>query len=906
MSLLNPSDLDPNRLPLNVKPTHYDVTVKTDLEKLTFEGFTKISLDVKEDTLSIVLNCAGLSFQEVSLTSEAALTEQKPSQQSIEGDRLFLTFDSLIPANSKAELKIGPYSAPLGDSLTGYYRSSYQKDGKPNYYALTQFEAIDARRAFPCWDEPLLKATFAITMISRSDSVNLSNMPAYSEKVYAPGSEEALEKNIPSLKALDSSWKITQFETTPPMSTYLVAYANGPFKYLEDSVKMPSGKDIALKIYTTPELLHQAQFALDVKKKVLPLYEEIFDVEFPLPKLDTLVVLSHDFASSWSTGAMENWGLITGRTTAFLLDPKTTDTNAKKNVFTTQSHEVAHMWFGNITTMEWWDYLYLNEGFATLMGEVIVAGIVFPEFKPKADFISDHLNAALALDAKPSSHPIEVQCPNADSINQIFDSLSYSKAGSGESKFLRMLSDYVGEDRFLKGVSIYLKSKLYGNGVTEDLWKGISAATGQDIVRLMENWINKIGFPVITVSESENGIEVRQDRFMETGIAEPEENKTIWNVPLNILSVDNSGKSTIDRSALLEERSKSFIVDTSKPFKLNGGTAGVYRVLYTPERLSKIGVEAAKPDSCFSVEDRMGLVYDSMALSKAGLQKLSSALNLIDNLRNEKEFLILDAISGNLAGLVSTWWEYPEIVDNLNALRRSLFVPLVDKLGYDFPDSEPTDITRLRSCVVGEAAAAKDEGVIKELRARFDHFKSTGDESKIPAGLQRVIYGTAVKYGGREEYDSVKQLVESVRTPTSKLAAMIALGQTQDPALIQETFDYLLTSSRDQDFVYYLRGLSSNFQSRRQTAQFFRDNYAQIYKRFEQNSMLKYLVSGSFSGLSTQKDYDETKSFFQDKDVSKFNLSLAQTLDTIGARIAYLERSSDDLGGWLKEWRGRA
>ncbi|KAF8921527.1 leucyl aminopeptidase [Mucidula mucida] len=880
MSVLNPSDLDPNRLPLNVKPTHYDVTIKTDLEKLTFEGFTKISLDVKEDTLSIVLNCAGLSFQEVSLTSEAAVTEQKPSRQSIEGDRLFLTFDSLIPANSKAELKIGPYSAPLGDSLTGYYRSSYQKDGKPNYYALTQFEAIDARRAFPCWDEPLLKATFAITMISRSESVNLSNMPAYSEKVYAPGSEDALEKNMPSLKALDSSWKITKFDSTPPMSTYLVAYANGPFNIWKTRLRCPAERIFLSKsIYlATPELLHQAQFALDVKKKVLPLYEEIFDVEFPLPKLDTLVV--HDF----DAGAMENWGLITGRTTAFLLDPKTTDTNAKKNVFTTQSHEVAHMWFGNITTMEWWDYLYLNEGFATLMGEVIVA--VFPEFKPKADFISDHLNAALALDAKPSSHPIEVQCPNADSINQIFDSLSYSKAGS----VLRMLSDYVGEDRFLKGVSIYLKSKLYGNGVTEDLWKGISAATGQDIVHLMENWIKKIGFPVITVSENNDGIEVRQDRFMETGIAEPEENKTLWNVPLNILSVDKSGKSTIDRSALLEERSKTFTLDTSKPFKLNGGTAGVYRVLYTPERLSKIGVEAAKPDSCFSIEDRMGLVYDSLALSKAGLQKLSSALNLIDNLRNEKEFLILDAISGNLAGLVSTWWEYPEIVDNLNAFRRSIFVPLVDKLGYDFPDSEPTDITRLRSCVVGEAAAAKDEGVIKELRARFDYFKSTGNDSKIPAGLQRVIYGTAVKYGGREEYDSVKQLVESVKTPTSKLAAMIALGQTQDPALIQETFDYLLTSSRDQDFVYFLRGLSSNFKSRRQTAQVFKDNYAQ----------------GSFTALSTQKDYDETKSFFQDKDVSKFNLSLAQTLDTIGARIAYLERSSDDLGSWLKEWRGRA
>jgi aminopeptidase 2 len=305
-------------------------------------------------------------------------------------------------------------------------------------------------------------------------------MPVASEKEYIPEPKEDPGNPVSSMTQWFSSlttqdknptekWKITQFESTPPMSSYIVAFANGHFEHLESFYTSPlSGKTRPLRIYTTSDVIDQAQFALDVKAKVLPLYEQVFDIEYPLPKLDTLV--AHDFDDS----AMENWGLITGRTSAFLLDPKRVDMAAKKRVVTVQSHEVAHMWFGNITTMEWWDYLYLNEGFATLMGEVIIADKIYPDWKVDCEFITEHLNDALRLDAKLSSHPIEVDCPDANKIDQIFDALSYSKAAS----VLRMLSDYVGEERFLKGVSLYLKKRLYGNSITKDLWEGIGEATG--------------------------------------------------------------------------------------------------------------------------------------------------------------------------------------------------------------------------------------------------------------------------------------------------------------------------------------------------------------------------------------------------------------------------------------------
>ncbi|KDQ59543.1 hypothetical protein JAAARDRAFT_33120 [Jaapia argillacea MUCL 33604] len=891
------------RLPEDIVPTHYDVTVKTDLEKLAFDGFVKIDLDVKKETSTIVFNSSELTLGHASLISDAFKVEQSGLSVLVDKDTERATVQSPtpLPAGSKVQLRVG-FEGKLTGSMMGYYKSTWEDQGRKKNYALTQFEPTAARRAFPCWDEPLLKATFGITLISRADTVNLSNMPVISEEVYNPSSKPAsdipeLSKLFESLSTADQAtekWKITRFEPTPRMSTYIVAYANGHFDYLESSYKSPlSGKTRPLRIYATSDNIHMAQFALDVKAKVLPIYEQVFDVEYPLPKLDTLV------ASDFDAGAMENWGLITGRTSVFLLDPKRADLVGKKRVATVQSHEVAHMWFGNITTMSWWDNLYLNEGFATLMGEVIITGKVFPEWKVESEFITQHLGNALDLDAKLSSHPIEVECPDANQINQIFDALSYAKAGS----VLRMLSNYVGEDRFLKGVSLYLKNRLYGSSVTKDLWDGISEATGIDVAKMMDNWITKMGFPVLTVTETKHGIKVRQDRFLETGPAEPKDNETIWTIPLNILTVDKDGRPSVDKTAVLDEREKFIPLDTSLPFKLNAGTTGVYRVLYTPDRLAKIAAEAAKKDSIFPLNDRIGLVHDALVLSRAGFAKLSSALTVMSLLKNEEEFLVWDSIANNLQVLKSTWFEHQETVDLLDDFTRALFAPLVKRLGYVYSETDSADISQLRTKAISMAASANDEAVVNELKSRFADFRKSGDESKIPADLQRVIYSTAVKHGGKEEYDVMKAIHEKPTTPQVGIAAMLAMGSSRDLALAKETLDYTLTNARDQDVMYFFSGLQSNPLARRILAQFFKDNYDALYKRFEGNFSLSYLVKMSFSGLATVKDKEETELFFKDKDVSKYRLALSQMLDTINAKAAFIDRSSTDLSEWLKKWK---
>lgn len=463
-----------------------------------------------------------------------------------------------------------------------------------------------------------------------------------------------------------------------------------------------------------------------------------------------------------------------------------------------------------------------------------------------------------------------------------------------------MLSFYVGEERFLKGVSIYLKKHLFANSVTKDLWDGISEATDLDIAKMMDSWVKKIGFPVVTVTEVEDGILVRQDRFLETGPAEPKDNETIWSIPLTLLTVSDEREPTVNRDIVLDERERKIPVDLTRPFKLNAGTVSFYRVLYTTERLVKIGVEASKLPSPFSMGDRIGLVYDALALAQAGFSTVSSALSLIDVLRNESEFAVWESILSNLATLRSVWWEYPDLVEVLSRFEQGLVQPIVKRLGYDSIDEESADVRALRASAITSAAAVKEQSVVQELTQRFARYMKTGDDIHTPADLILAIYQTAVFHGGREEWEAVKQIIETSKNPTLVVRAIVAMGNTQDAKLAEETFQYMMTDSRDQDVRYYFIGLSRNSVARTFLVEAFKDNYDTLHKRLEGNSSMQFLVKLTFSELSTDKDYEETSEFFKDKDTSKYDMTLNQTLENIASRTAWIKRSTTDLQQWAK------
>ncbi|KAI0253583.1 leucyl aminopeptidase [Lactifluus subvellereus] len=876
--------LDHYRLPTDIRPRHYDLTIRTDLQKERFTGFVKIDLDVVKATKIVTFNAAAeLVLGPATLVLTPSGAELAPAETKFDGasQRASLVFAEELPAGAQATLRIG-FEAVLTDRMTGYYKSTWDK----GIYALTHFEPTEARRALPCWDEPLLKATFTVTLVSRKGTVSLSNMSARPAGAIADVHTKALYEGVN-----DDSWHATAFETTPPMSTYLLAFANGEFVYLESSYKSPlSGRVHPLRIYSTSDVINQAQYALDIKEKALPLYEQAFDIEYPLPKLDTLVANDFDYE------AMENWGLITGRTTAYLVDPENADIAAKKRIAGTQCHEVAHMWFGNITTMKWWNNLYLKEGTAR-MGEKIILDRIHPEWKVDADFINEHLAAALSLDAKLSSHPIEVEVPDAGQIGQIFDSLSYSKAAS----VLRMLSKFVGEDKFLKGVSLYLKKHVYSNTVSRNLWEGIGEATELDILRMMDSWVSEMGFPVLTVTETPTGIKVRQDRFLEEGPARPEDNEIIWSVPLGLVTASAPGQALVDNTALLETREAEFNLDTDKPFKINADTNGVYRVLYTPTRLAAIASEAAKPESIFSLSDRMGLVHDAFALSKAGYLALSAALNLAHELRTEKEFLVWDSIDANLAGIIRTWWEDDKVTQHLNAFRKAQCTPLVERLGLEYSKNDDADTTQLRTLVVGAAATAGDTATIQSLLDRFSRYIA-GDISAIPVDLLSVAFRTAVEYTGAPAYDAVLKLFENAKTPSIKVAAIRGLTNAIDPALQARTFNMIQTSVRNQDLIEFFRGFATNPKAFNALRKFFEDNYDSINTRLETSFVMKWIVESVYTRFTKEEDRAKAEAFFEDKDIGKYNQALAQALDGISANAAFIKRSSSDIITWLEKW----
>ncbi|WFD34664.1 Aminopeptidase 2 mitochondrial [Malassezia cuniculi] len=882
------------RLPAEVRPEHYDLTIVSDLERLEYSGVVTATLNIQANTSSIAFNAAdGLRLSQVLVEADGVQSSPIAPQIDAKHERVTVPLGATLAAGARAKITVA-FSRPIDGSMMGYYHSTWSHEGRKGNYALTQFEPTSARRAFPCWDEPELKATYAVQLVHRTATTALGNMPADDE--HAVDAAEvakilrAAELSFDAPK-LEGEWTLTRFGTTPRVSSYLVAWADGEFEHISGSYKSPlTGNTVPMRVYTTPEYIHQAQFALEVKERVLPEYERVFDVAYPLPKLDTLV------ASDFDAGAMENWGLITGRTSVFLYDEKS-GLQGKKVTAGVQSHECAHMWFGNIATLAWWDNLWLNEAFATLMGEVIILDRVFPEWRSASDFIVSHLGRALDLDAKRSSHPIEVPLAGdnvEDAINQVFDAISYSKGAS----VLRMLAQtIIGEDVFLRGVSIYLKRHLYGNATTRDLWSALSEASGVDVPAIMDNWVLRQGFPVLTVTDAGSGrVNIRQNRFLSTGDVRPEEDETIWHVPLALRSVVD-GKRT-DTPLVLDTREKTIEVDGL--WKLNADTVGVYRVAYPTEHLAKLGA-AAKREG-FSLEDRVGLVSDAFTLAQAGYSRTSGSLALMHALRGDDSYLVNQAAAQNLAALSSALWEAPaDVRAAIDRFRAAVFGPLARELTFDAGADDSNELRELRTTVVTAAAAAGDEWALSQVRERFAPLAESGDDSKINPDLLRAVLANAVRYGGEREYEAVLAVYHKPATPAHKNAAMLALGATRDPKLISRTIEFLFGGTvKPQDYMYFFSSLSSNVAGRRVLWDTVQERFDELVRTFDGNFSLAGLLRMSIASLTTDKDADAVEAFFRERNTSKYSMALAQGLDAIRSQARWLARDTDDVIEWLR------
>ncbi|KDE05956.1 hypothetical protein MVLG_03642 [Microbotryum lychnidis-dioicae p1A1 Lamole] len=929
---------DSNRLPSSVSPSHYSIRLLTDLEALLYKGASITTLTVHEPVECITLHAASpLVFHEsnaflFSTGSALAQESHAPKRWSdhVEYDgekaKLFFHGGKIEPAEYKMALR---WHGELNGSMKGYYTSTYPRkggeEGQTHVFACTQFQPTSARRAFPCFDEPHFKAIWQLSMISRVGTTSLSNMHVdhveimqdrrrfpsdelldddfyfdakatdqdstgnieFDQAKGALGVSKAPSETDQSIVETDwivvskaKDWHIMHFHPTPLLSSYLVAFANGQFEYREDhftSVGMDGRtRDVILRFYATWDQIDKTLLALETTRRLVPKYEQVFDIPFPLLKLDTLVVNDFDL------GAMENLGLQMGRTSAYTFDDsKGSSVAVRKGVVSITSHEISHTWFGDMVSMDWWSGLYLNEALLRIR-------------TPRPP---------IKLDALRSSHPIEVRVPDEAAISQAFDGISYSKGAS----VLKQLCQWIGEDKFIEGVTIYLKKHLWGNTKTIDLWEGIAKSSGEDVAKVMDNWVNKIGFPYVEVEESVKGLKLTQHRFLSSGDATAEKDKTLWHIPLQLLTVDpRTGERKVNRTLLFSDREMEIALPDieKKIYKLNAESCGVYRVLYPASRLERLGEEAIRPDSSLSLTDRMGLIQDASVLASSGYSESSSFLALANLIApTEKEYLVFSEISSALSAISSVWWEEDEsVLEGLAKLKKRWFAKVAKRLGLDPIEGERLEDVELRALSWSTMASIEDPATIKEFQRRFRPFVESNDSSLISSDLFLTIFRTCVQHGGAEEFAKALQVIFERPNPVQLSAAVSALCSTRDEKRLQETLEFVLSKQvKTQDVSSFFAWLSMNPLAKRKLWGLLKSNFDALIKRLDGNFQAPYIFGKAFNTFTTDKDADEVEHFFEGKDTHIFQQALDQGLEAIRANAAWLRRDRKDLRTWLQK-----
>ena len=845
-------------LPTNVTPLHYDLSVEPDFETFKFSGSVKIDLKVNDASKnSVELNTLEIDIHSAQIGSEKAVKWETDTEKQVTTIEFA---PSVFKEKENVKLELS-FTGTLNDNMAGFYRAKYtdKQSGKTKYMATTQMEPTDARRAFPCFDEPNLKATFAITLVSDPLYTHLSNMDVKSE-------------NIKDGK------KYTHFNTTPKMSTYLVAFIVAELKYVEN-------KDfrIPVRVYATPGEEQDGQFAADLTAKTLAFFERSFGIEYPLPKMDNVAV--HEF----SAGAMENWGLVTYRVVDLLLDRKNSTLQRTQRVAEVVQHELAHQWFGNLVTMDWWEGLWLNEGFATWMSWYSCNEFE-PEWKVWEQYVSDTLQSALMLDSLRSSHPIEVPVKRADEINQIFDAISYSKGSS----LLRMISQWLGEDVFIKGVSQYLNKFKYGNAKTNDLWDALADASGKDVRKVMDIWTKKVGFPVVSVKEDGNKVTFTQNRYLTTKDVRPEEDETLYPVFLAL----KNGKE-IDHSLVLDERSKSVTLEDPEFFKVNADQAGIFITSYSDERWAKLGKQA----HLLSVEDRAGLVADAKALSTSGYTSTTNFLELISQWKSEESFVVWEQMINSLSSLRATWlFEPKDVNEALDELTRELIADKVKELGWKFDESDSFATQRLKVEIFATACSSKIPAAVSASLEMFDKF-AAGDRDAIPALLKPIVFSTVAKKGGQDYYEKLYQIYLNPGTTDEKISALRNLGRFEDPALIQRTLGYLFDGTvLSQDIYIPMQGMRGHAGGVKALWAWTKANWDELSKRLPPGlSMLGSVLQISVSGFTSMEYVEEVKDYFSSKSTKGFDQGLAQALDTVTSKAKWINRDRDQIKKYLKD-----
>src|SRR5271170_4225264 len=747
-------DAAAQRLPDTVRPEHYSLILTPDLKSATFTGSEQIDVQIQKPVDSITLNAIEIKFLSVKTklngkVVEAAVTEDADKQQAT------FNFHQQLPAG-KLTLEI-EYTGILNGELRGFYLSKTEKRN----YAVTQFEPTDARRAFPSFDEPGFKATYDVTLIVDKGDTAISNT------------------NIASDTAGPATDKHTiKFATTPKMSSYLVAFLVGDFQ-------CTSGESdgVPIRACATPDKVEYGKFALSAAEFVLHYYNTYFGIKYPMPKLDMIAI------PDFEAGAMENFGAITYRETDLLIDEETASVSSKKNVGLVVAHEMAHQWFGDMVTMQWWDNLWLNEGFATWMENKPVAAWR-PEWNIPQD-VAAGLNGTLNLDARRTTRTIRAQADTPDEINQMFDGITYGKAGA----MLLMVENYEGEETFREGVHNYLAAHMYGNATAEDFWNTQTEVSHRPIDKIMESFVVQPGEPILNFKNpAASSVSAGQQRFFLSPTAKADKPQT-WYVPVCFKSSGSENACDVFSSA-----QQSLKIPAASFFFANAQGKGYYRSSYPADVYTKI---VANVETGLTPEERISILGDEWAQVRANKAPVGDYLNLAAAVRNDTSGTVIGTALNSIVTIDSRIAATPEEKEALDAWVRKNFKPALDRLGP--PSASDTPETKeLRATLFGSMGTiGKDPEVIaqaKEMAAKY-----LADQSSVDSTLAQAAMGIAAINGDAAFFDQLQKVAETSTNPELQEGALRLLAEFKDPTLAKRSLDYAVSGKvRNQDSVIQL------------------------------------------------------------------------------------------------------
>ena len=852
LALLTALPASAQRLPTIVTPSHYDLAFVVDLGRERFEGTETIRVTVAEPTARVVLNAFEIQFREVTIGSGAAA-----QTATVTLDESAQTATLTVPKPlAKGDTEIhARFSGILNTKLRGFYISKT----KLRKYAVTQFESTDARRAFPCFDEPHFKATFAVTLTIDRGDIAISNGKVLSD---TPGPA--------------TTQHTMKFSTTPKMSSYLVAMTVGDFKCVEGAAD-----NIPIRICATPDKRELTHIALDSAQQVLRFYNSYYAIKYPFGKLDVVAV--PDFAA----GAMENTGAIFYRETDLLAESKSASVNTRKTIASILAHEMAHQWFGDLVTMQWWDDIWLNEGFATWMANKPVAA-AHPDWNVDVDEAQEN-QTALALDSLATTRPIHSDVNTPAQIDEAFDAIAYQKGAA----VLRMLESYVGADTFKKGINAYLQAHAYGNATSEDFSKSIASTSGKPVERILPTFVNQPGVPLIDVSiactGNQTAVTLKQQRFV-IDAARAETGR--WQIPI---CVKVPGSSTPSCDVMTDVSKTVNLPGACAPWVFaNAGAHGYYRTAYPSDMIRaiapRVGTELTAPE-------RLVLLDDEWALVRANRHTAGDYLTLAAGYGREHTSGVLEEVTRRLAAIhedLTTDATRPQ----LESFTRSLLHPLFEEVGFAGSAGDTDERRSLRAVLIGTLGTfGRDADVAAKSRAALDRALAGG-----PA-LESTVAGAIVKAasqsGDEKLFDALVAAAERASSPEEQYRYLFALANFQDPALIQRALERSLTPQlRSQDTAIYLAQFLVNPASRPRAWAFVKEHWSALEPKVV-ISLGDVNLTRSLGAFCEAGPRDDIKAFFAAHPLPGAARTLTQTLEQINNCIALRDKQTPAVTAWL-------